>query len=132
MTEGKTETRVPPGLRTADDVVGWCGTDAERLHLAYMEEVTRPAPQRRPGVAQALTDVLGWPLPDTPPTEVLAFAGTPGLPLARVLGVERARPVRWRRAELVDELERRTAAAGEHAFAVMPATAQSSGGGWWK
>jgi hypothetical protein len=105
----------PP--RLAADLLAWAGTDPERCHEALMAEL---AGYRRENVLAELRNRLPWPHPDTPPAEVLAACGTPGFPPLALLRVEQARPARYRRPELVAELQAHVAGQGDNAEAVAP------------
>jgi len=76
-----------------------------------------------------LLAVLGWPAPDTPPEDVLRFAGTPGVPVGRVLATERARPPHLQRAQLILQLEARAAQLGANATSLSPIDLPADDGG---
>jgi len=116
-----TALAVPADVVTVEQLLAWVGRDLARANVAYVAEVARPPAQRRPVALTALTGVLGWPAPDTPPADVLRFAGTPGLPIAQALAAEQARPQHLQRPDLIRELAERAAAAGPNAAALSPA-----------
>jgi hypothetical protein len=111
---------MPAGLSTPDEITAWVNNGLYRANVAWNAEMSRLPAARRPVVFAALSGVLLWPLPDTPPAEVLANVGRPGLPIADALMREEARPPSMRRPELIAELRKRAAAAGPHATAVIP------------
>lgn len=119
---------MPPVTARADEVLDWCGRDVARQHAAYAAELERDPRAQRPSLLTQLRHRLGWPAPDTPPDVVLRYAGRPPWPLARVLAAEEARPEPYRRPELIAELTRRVAAAGENASSVVPKTAETRSG----
>jgi len=105
---------------TLDEILADCGDDTEKLHQAFADALVMPAGGPRDVLLTALRHKLGvWPHPDTPVAEVLAYAGTPGLPVGRVLATEEARPERFQRAELIAELRGRAAALGPAANALQ-------------
>lgn len=112
---------VPPDGADLDAVLEWAGRDVERLHGAYYAEMNRHPGARRAALLTQLTHLLGWPAPDSPPGEVLSGAGTPGVPVGRVLAVEVSRPAWARRPGLIAELAVRTRAAGANAHSMAPA-----------
>jgi hypothetical protein len=104
--------------RLAGDLLDWAGTDHARVHDALMAEL---AGHQRENVLAELRNRLPWPHPDTPPAAVLAACGTPGFPPASLLAVERARPARYRRPDLIRALKARVAGQGDNAEAIAPA-----------
>jgi hypothetical protein len=107
---------------TVDEVLDWCGKDVGRLHETYASELARDLPAQHQALLSQLRHRLGWPLPDTPVAEVLACAGRPAWPVARVLAAEESRPPQYQRGELIAELRRRVATAGPSATSVAPKT----------
>jgi hypothetical protein len=104
--------------RAAGALLAWAGSDPARVHEALVAEL---AGYRRENVLAELRNRLPWPHPDTPPAEVLAACGTPGFPPLALLRVEQARPARYRRPELIAELQARVAGQGDNAEALAPA-----------
>jgi hypothetical protein len=104
--------------RLAGDLLDWAGTDPGRCHEALMAEL---AGHKRENVLAELRNRMAWPGPDVDPAAVLAACGTPGFPPLALLRVEQARPSRYRRPQLIAELEARVAGQGDNAEAIAPA-----------
>ncbi|HKS45536.1 MAG TPA: hypothetical protein VJT49_10560 [Amycolatopsis sp.] len=118
---------MPAGLATPDEITAWVNNDLYRANLAWWAEMARLPAARRQVVFAALSAVLLWPMPDTPPAEVLANVGRAGLPVADALMREEARPPHMRRPELIAQL--RTLATGNpNATAINPPTGHAFGG----
>jgi hypothetical protein len=111
--------------RVMDELLDYCGREPFRLNLAYAAELARPRAQRRQALLQVLADRLGWPLPDTPPGEVLAGLKRDGIIPAQVLAREAARPAHLQRPALLAALQERVAGLG--AWANSP-TVRAPGG----
>lgn len=93
--------------------------DTERLHGLLFEALAMP-PGAGDTFVSAIRHWLGvWPFPDTPVDEVLTYAGTPGLPVGRVLAAEQSRPARYQRPELIAELRSRADGLGLGAHALQ-------------
>lgn len=101
-----------------DEILDYCGRDVTRLHEAYADALAMPPGGPRDVLLTQLRHLLGWPLPTTPPEEVLAGAGSAGIPVARVLAIEEARPARFRRPDLIAKLRDRAEGAGAAATAI--------------
>ena len=99
-------------------VLEWAGADVQRLHVAWQAEMDRPTP--RAELLHMLVERLGWPAPDTPPVVVLEWCRRPGFTPAGALAVERARPARHRRAELIRDLEALVTSRGQNAEVIAP------------
>lgn len=96
--------------------------NTELLHDMLFEALALRHGGPRDTFLSAIRHHLGsWPFADTPPEEVLRGAGTPGLPVARVLAAEESRPERYQRPELIAELRLWVDGLGPHATA-LPTT----------
>lgn len=106
------DTSSPHYGRRFDVVMRWVcqaqgnTADRHRAHVAYEREKHRHPNLRDYKLVAELVAVIGWPLPDTPPAEVLQALDRPGIDLIGVINRERDRPTRMIRRDLIAALEK--------------------------